>query len=89
MAGYRKPLTCMTPGIRVLSVALHKVLPPEEVRSAFDGVLRARQEKLTLINQARSYEKYGAGARLCRGRANYWVRRDNQGCALGPRPRKT
>ena len=43
-------------GIRVLSVALQQVRAPEEVRSAFDGVLRARQEKLTLINQARSYE---------------------------------
>ena len=43
-------------GIRVLSVALQQVRAPEEVRSAFDGVLRARQDKVTLINQARSYE---------------------------------
>ena len=43
-------------GIRVLSVALQQVLPPEEVRSAFNGVLRARQDKVTLIHQARSYE---------------------------------
>ena len=43
-------------GIRVLSVALQQVRAPEEVRSAFDGVLRARQDKVTLIHQARSYE---------------------------------
>ena len=43
-------------GIRVLSVALQQVRAPEEVRSAFDGVLRARQDKVTRINQARSYE---------------------------------
>ena len=43
-------------GIRVLSVALQQVQAPEEVRSAFDGVLRARQDKVTRINQARSYE---------------------------------
>ena len=43
-------------GIRVLSVALQQVLAPEEVRSAFNGVLRARQDKVTLIHRARSYE---------------------------------
>ena len=43
-------------GIRVLSVTLYRVQAPEEVRSAFNGVLRARQDKVTLINQARSYE---------------------------------
>ena len=43
-------------GIRVLSVALQQVRAPEEVRSAFNGVLRARQDKVTLIHQARSYE---------------------------------
>ena len=43
-------------GIRVLSVALQQVLAPEEVRSAFDDVLQARQDKVTAINEARSYE---------------------------------
>ena len=43
-------------GIRVLSVALQEALPPEEVRSAFNDVLQARQDKATAINQARSYE---------------------------------
>ncbi len=43
-------------GINVLNVQLQDVKAPEEVRDAFDDVLRARQERDTKINQARSFE---------------------------------
>ncbi len=43
-------------GIRVRSVTLYQVLVAEELRSTFNGVLRARQDKAAAINQARSYE---------------------------------
>jgi membrane protease subunit HflK len=43
-------------GIDILNVQLQDVKAPEEVRDAFDDVLRARQERDTKINQARSYE---------------------------------
>ena len=44
-------------GIQILSVRLQEVKPPEEVRDAFDDVLRARQDKETLINQAEAYRQ--------------------------------
>ena len=43
-------------GIEVISVQLQDVKAPEEVREAFDDVLRARQELETRINQAQAYE---------------------------------
>ena len=43
-------------GIRVLSVALQQVQAPEEVRSAFNDVLQARQDRAAAIDQARRYE---------------------------------
>ena len=43
-------------GIEVISVQLQDVKAPEEVRDAFDDVLRARQELDTRRNQARAYE---------------------------------
>ena len=43
-------------GIEVLEVKLQAVKPPSEVSDAFDDVLRARQEKDTLINQAQEYQ---------------------------------
>ena len=42
-------------GINILNVQLQDVKAPEEVRDAFDDVLRARQEKDTKINQAQAY----------------------------------
>ena len=42
-------------GIEVISVQLQDVKAPEEVRDAFDDVLRGRQERETRINQARAY----------------------------------
>ncbi len=43
-------------GIEVTSVQLQDVKAPEEVRDAFDDVLRGRQERETRINQALAYE---------------------------------
>ena len=44
-------------GIQVIAVRLQEVKPPEEVRDAFDDVLRARQDKETAINQATAVER--------------------------------
>ena len=44
-------------GINIESVQLQDVKAPEEVRDAFDDVLRARQERDTRINQARAFEE--------------------------------
>ena len=43
-------------GIEVISVQLQDVKAPEEVRDAFDDVLRGRQERETRINEALAYE---------------------------------
>src|ERR671916_2768844 len=43
-------------GINVEVVQLQDVKAPEEVREAFDDVLRARQERDTKINQALAFE---------------------------------
>ena len=43
-------------GINVEVVQLQDVKAPEEVRDAFDDVLRARQERDTKINQALAFE---------------------------------
>ena len=43
-------------GINVVSVELQNVQAPDQVRDAFDDVLRARQDKQTSINQAKSFE---------------------------------
>ncbi len=44
-------------GIGVISVQLQDVKAPEEVRDAFDDVLRGRQERETRINQAQAYRE--------------------------------
>jgi membrane protease subunit HflK len=57
-------------GIEVISVQLQDVKAPEEVRDAFDDVLRGRQERETRINQAQAYREEvlpranGAAARI-------------------------
>lgn len=43
-------------GIMVLDVAMQFAKPPDEVRAAFDDVIRAAADEERLINQARSYE---------------------------------
>ncbi len=49
-------LDSYTSGINIETVQLQDVKAPEEVRDAFDDVLRARQERDTRINQARAFE---------------------------------
>lgn len=44
-------------GIQVLTVRLQEVKPPDEVRDAFDDVLRARQDQDTKVNQAKAYRE--------------------------------
>ena len=44
-------------GIQVIGVRLQEVKPPEEVRDAFDDVVRARSDKETAINEARAVER--------------------------------
>ena len=44
-------------GIEVISVQLQDVKAPEEVRDAFDDVLRGRQERETRINEALAYRE--------------------------------
>ncbi|MCH7593848.1 MAG: FtsH protease activity modulator HflK [Chloroflexi bacterium] len=43
-------------GISVISVLLQNVNPPEEVRDAFEDVVRAQEEKQQLINLAQAYQ---------------------------------
>ncbi len=43
-------------GINAVSVELQNVQAPDQVRDAFDDVLRARQDKQTSINQAKAFE---------------------------------
>ncbi len=42
-------------GLQILEVKLQKVEPPEQVKDAFDDVVRAREEREKLINQAKGY----------------------------------
>ncbi len=43
-------------GIEIQNVLLQNVNPPQEVQSAFEDVVRAREDKETTIQQARAYE---------------------------------
>lgn len=43
-------------GISIISVLLQNVNPPEEVRDAFEDVVRAQEEKQRLINLAEAYQ---------------------------------
>ncbi|MGZ5056959.1 MAG: FtsH protease activity modulator HflK [Methylobacter sp.] len=57
-------------GITVASVNLQDAQPPEEVQSAFEDAIRAREDKQRLINEAQAYSNEvipkarGAAARL-------------------------
>ncbi len=44
-------------GIAVVDVKLQQVEPPEQVKDAFDDVVRAREERAKLVNQARGYHE--------------------------------
>ena len=43
-------------GINIISVELQNVQAPDQVRDAFDDVLRARQDKERVINEAQGFE---------------------------------
>lgn len=51
----RQLLSTYDTGIRVVTVKLQDVKPPEEVQAAFDDVNSARQDKETVINEANAY----------------------------------
>jgi modulator of FtsH protease HflK len=42
-------------GIQVINVNIQEARPPEEVRSAFDDVIRAKEDEARLKNQAQAY----------------------------------
>ena len=44
-------------GLQILSVRLQEVKPPEDVRPAFDDVLKARQDKERFINEAQGFAR--------------------------------
>ncbi len=44
-------------GIAVVDLKLQQVEPPEQVKDAFDDVVRAREERAKLVNQARGYHE--------------------------------
>lgn len=44
-------------GIRIQEVKLQNVLPPEQVKDAFDDVVRAKEDKERIINLADAYEE--------------------------------
>lgn len=44
-------------GLQIIEVKLQQVEPPEQVKDAFDDVVRAREEREQLINHARGYRE--------------------------------
>ncbi len=44
-------------GVNILEVKLQNVLPPEQVKDAFDDVVRAKEDKERIINLADAYEE--------------------------------
>ena len=52
----QKILGSYVTGISVLKVKFQDVKPPQEVRDAYDGVLKARKDMDSIINRAREYE---------------------------------
>jgi len=42
-------------GINVISVNIQEARPPEEVRSAFDDVVKAKEDEAKLVNKAQAY----------------------------------
>ncbi len=48
-------LTRYDPGIEITSFNLQEVRPPNQVRSAFDDVVRAREDQIRFANEAQAY----------------------------------
>ena len=65
----QKIMNTYNAGISVTSVNLQNAQPPEEVQSAFEDAIKAREDKQRLINEAEAYSNYvipkarGAAAR--------------------------
>lgn len=63
-------LTRYEPGIEITSFNLQEVRPPSQVRSAFDDVVRAREDQIRFANEAQAYanqvvpEARGQAARI-------------------------
>ncbi|MBI4202732.1 MAG: FtsH protease activity modulator HflK [Chloroflexi bacterium] len=53
----RRIMTSYNSGVLVLEVRLQNVRPPDQVRDAFDDVVRARVDKEAAINQALAYQQ--------------------------------
>lgn len=64
-------------GLRVTSVNLQDAQPPEQVQSAFEDAIRAREDKQRLINEAQAYanevipKARGAAARMVKEAEGY------------------
>ena len=71
-------------GITITSVQLQEVKPPDEVQTAFDDVLQAREEKDTRINEALAFESQtlpearGEAERIRKEAEAYRAQRINQ-----------
>lgn len=57
LEGLQKLMNAYQSGIEVTEVKLQSVDPPDPVKDAFHDVVRAREEKEKLINQARGYQE--------------------------------
>ena len=71
-------------GLRITSVQLQEVKPPDEVQTAFDDVLQAREERDKRINEALAFESKtlpearGAAERIRKEAETYRAERINQ-----------
>lgn len=76
----QKAIDAFGTGLQVTSVNLQDAQPPEEVQSAFEDAIRAREDKQRLINEAQAYaneiipKARGAAARLNQEAEGYEVR---------------
>ncbi len=67
-------------GVQVTSVNMQPAKPPEEVKSAFDDAIRAREDEQRLINEAEAYRNEiipkarGSGARITQDALAYKAR---------------
>ena len=91
MAHAQQILTKYRTGLTISSVQLQEVKPPDEVQEAFDGVLRAREEKETRINQALAFESQtlpearGEAEKIRREADAYHAQRTNEAQAEADR----
>lgn len=82
IAGVRRVIEPYQLGIEVLDARVARVSPPDEVKDAFDGVLRAQTQMATLRNQA----EQEASSRLLTARADvYRIQQTTRGYAHSKR----